>query len=537
MQKKIEELDDVVKGLEGAVGTVKRSLKAQKGVKVNLIQVKSLLQKLSKWDRSNVKVQGNTILATLEGLLATTKKQRAQADLDMTDAESIFGVENVGVLSKKKFAEKAKAEAEKLSAAHAADLATSRESHTQETDDRDADQSFLDAITTQCDTKAKEYEQRSQTRTAELKALDGAIEQVAIGAKKESSNKNLVGFVQLHRSPSFIQLRQVGGEAKRTRAVYELLQEAGKKSAFLRGAAARVLVSADNLTKVRDLIKALLTKLETDKTSEAEQKAYCDKYMTESINSRDAAKLAEETASATIATLTSDIDTLTSDIAALDEAVAANAKGLQEATDLRTEEKADNEKTLEDGKEGKAAIDTALTILEGFYGSTAFVQTSKVKKYSQPVTDRDGKTVDDFTPEDMFEGEYNGAKAESKGIIGMLEVIQTDLQRTIDTVEVAETSAITEYDEFKAAKEADSTAKEADRKAKDETKADKEVELIDQQDSLSEAEADLGISLSKLEELKASCVEGSDSYRVAQAARAKELEQLRDAQKLLEELD
>merc|ERR1712190_716244 len=74
---------------------------------------------------------------------------------------------------------------------------------------------------------------------------------------------------------------------------------------------------------------------------------------------------------------------------------------------------------------GKDAVEFALKTLKEFY-SNAFVQTNK---YVPPDSDREGNTVGDLAPE-VFDSKYHGAQAESKGIVGILEVILSDFERT-----------------------------------------------------------------------------------------------------------
>merc|ERR1719450_2039164 len=65
----------------------------------------------------------------------------------------------------------------------------------EETKDRNADQSFMDELTRDCEEKAGLWDQRSKTRSDELKALADATEELQKGATPNfSANKKLVGF-------------------------------------------------------------------------------------------------------------------------------------------------------------------------------------------------------------------------------------------------------------------------------------------------------------------------------------------------------
>merc|ERR1719506_2020925 len=93
--------------------------------------------------------------------------------------------------------------------------------------------------------------------------------------------------------------------------------------------------------------------------------------------------------------------------------------------------------------EGADSVKLALGILKGFYEGQ-FVQTGK---YTPPNADRDGNTVGDLAPE--FAGDkYGGAQAESKGIVGILEVILSDFERTIKKTTSDEKSASDDFDKF-----------------------------------------------------------------------------------------
>merc|ERR1712066_1164360 len=129
---------------------------------------------------------------------------------------------------------------------------------------------------------------------------------------------------------------------------------------------------------------------------------------------------------ASIAKLTEDIEELTEAVAALDAAMA-------EATKLRQEEKAKNLQTIADAQEAQTAVAQAMTVLKEFYekagDATALLQ-------QQPES-----------PE-IFDSPYKGMQAENGGVIGMLEVIESDFARLESETKAAEASAQKEYDAF-----------------------------------------------------------------------------------------
>merc|ERR1719330_1866462 len=201
-------------------------------------------------------------------------------------------------------------------------------------------------------------------------------------------------------------------------------------------------MQVDHFEKVRGLIKDLIAKLEADATSEADAKSYCDTEMTAATANRDteASNIGEQ--EATIASKESEKVKLGEEISLLSKEIADLHKALNEATELRQEEKADNDRTIKEAADGKIAVEKAISVLETYY-SFAQVENST----SSP--DRDGNTVGDLAPEPSWTGEYKGNQGASKGIIGLLNVILSDFERTGTTVSDQETTAQSAYDTFK----------------------------------------------------------------------------------------
>merc|ERR1712127_258427 len=131
-----------------------------------------------------------------------------------------------------------------------------------------------------------------------------------------------------------------------------------------------------------------------------------------------------ETLHAEIDQLEASIAKLTEDISDLSKAVAELDAAMAKATTLRQEEKEKNEQTIADSAEAQA-----LTVLKEFYAkageATALLQ--------QP---------------EIFDSPYKGMQSENGGVVGMLEVIESDFARLEADTKAAEATAQKEYDTF-----------------------------------------------------------------------------------------
>merc|ERR1712167_326928 len=143
---------------------------------------------------------------------------------------------------------------------------------------------------------------------------------------------------------------------------------------------------------------------------------------------------------------------LTEDITELTDSVAELDAAMSKATNLRYAEKSKNEDTISDSKAAQTAVAQALTVLKEFYAkaaeATAFVQ--------QP---------------EVFDEPYQGMGGDSGGVVGMLEVIESDFARLEADTSSAEATAQKEYETFINDSNVDKTKKTTDIEHKSAKKA------------------------------------------------------------------
>merc|ERR1719343_494049 len=387
---------------------------------------------------------------------------------------------------------------------------------TDTTTTRDSDVAYLKNLMATCEQKATDFESRQQLRAEEIEAIQKAIEILSSDAVKGNAETYLPKLVQKKVS-SFSQLRS-NGQGSAQERVAQYLHEQGQHLNSRVLSALAVHVSDDPFAKVKKMIKDLLVRLMEEANEEAEHKGWCDtelatnektrKEKTDAVESLHAQK---DELEASIAKLTQDIKDLTKAIAELDEAMAKASK-------IRAEEKAENTMTIKDAKEAQTATAQALTVLKEFYekagDATAFVQ-------QQPEAPA------------IFDSPYKGMQAENGGVIGMLEVIESDFARLEADTAAAEATAQKEYDSFMTDSKVDKAAKSKDIEHKTAKKQDQNQALTTKNADLEGTQKELDAALAYFDNLKPSCVDADVSYDKRVERRQAEIESLQEALRIL----
>merc|ERR1712060_390506 len=404
--------------------------------------------------------------------------------------------------------EKATTKAKKLEAkADAeADLAETTET-------RNADQKYLDDLTATCTQKAADFASRQQLRSEELVAIEKAIEIISSSAVSGNADKYLPTLLQAPRSLAM--LRSDLSSAVRSNLV-SYLSEQGKKlnSRVLMALAQRV--QDDPFRKVKKMIKDLIVRLMEEANEEAEHKGWCDTELSTNEQTKKEKTEAVETLHAEIDQLEASIAKLTEDIAELTEAVAALDAAMAKATKLREEEKAKNTQTMADAGQAQTAVAQALTVLNEFYAKAG-----------------DATALLQQTPPAIFDSPYKGMQSEKGGVVGMLEVIESDFARLEADTSAAEATAQKTYDAFMTDSKVDVAAKTTEIEHKTAKKQDQNQALTTKRSDLEGTQKELDAALAYFNKLKPSCVDAGVSYDARVSRRKEEIESLQEALRIL----
>mmetsp|Transcript_126636 Transcript_126636/g.343777 ORF Transcript_126636/g.343777 Transcript_126636/m.343777 type:complete len:262 (+) Transcript_126636:2-787(+) len=249
---------------------------------------------------------------------------------------------------------------------------------------------------------------------------------------------------------------------------------------------------------------------------EAEHKGWCDTELSTNEQTRKTKTQAVETLHAEIDQLQTSTAKLSEEIAEHTKAVAELQKAMAEATELRKTEKEKNEETIKDAQEAQTAVAQALVVLKEFYAKAAEA-TALLQQQPPPI----------------FEKAYTGMGGEAGGVVGMLEVIESDFARLEAETKASEASAQKEYDMFMTDSKVDKEAKTTDIEHKTAKRQDEEQALTVSQADLEGTQKELNAALAYFDKLKPSCVDAGVSYDDRVARRKEEIESLQEALKIL----
>merc|ERR1719387_1598385 len=257
----------------------------------------------------------------------------------------------------------------------------------------------------------------------------------------------------------------------------------------------------DPFTKVKGLISDMIATLEQEAEEDASQKAYCDKEMSETTAKKDELTAESDKLSTKIAQDKAASTKLKEEVATLQKELADMAKAKADADKLRAEEKATYEKNSAEMKLGIEGVKKALSVLKEYYAK------------------------------DDSHGSADGA---GSGIIGLLEVCESDFTKGLTEMTAEEETAAANYEAYCKEDEIAVVQKSQDVKYKTKEAAGLDKNVAELSTDLDTVTDELTAVLKGLDKLKEMCVAKAEPYAERKARRESEIAGLKQALEILE---
>lgn len=258
----------------------------------------------------------------------------------------------------------------------------------------------------------------------------------------------------------------------------------------------------DPFAKVRGLIADMISKLEAEAEKAAGAKAFCDKELGET-NEKHADKQAD------VDKYNTRIDQMTSKSAKLKEEAGFLQKAISKVMQsqammdkIRQEENAEFKKAAGETEKALEGVKLALKVLKEYYGKG-----------------------------DAAHDSGDGAAA---GIIGLLEVCESEFSKTLAELKGEEEAALAAYEAETNENKVEQASKEKSVKHIVKESAELDKAVAEEQSDRAGVEEELDAVVEYLEKIKAQCVAQPDSYAERKKRRDAELAGLKQAVEMLD---
>merc|ERR1719502_59355 len=252
----------------------------------------------------------------------------------------------------------------------------------------------------------------------------------------------------------------------------------------------------------------MIEKLEEEEAKEAAHKAFCDKEMSETKAKKEDKETDLDDLTTKIDKATAKIAKLTEEIATLEEELGAIAKAQQEADKIRMEEKEAWEAAKADYESGIEGVGMALKVLRDYYAEKE---------------------------ESLIQEQHVKATGAATGIIGMLEVIESDFTKSLAEGTAKENMAQEEYEKLTQDNKIATTEKSTAVKYKTKDKKETEEMLIGLKEDKATVEKEYAAVMEYWDKLQGMCIAKPEPYEERKRRREAEIAGLKEALTILEE--
>lgn len=468
------------------------------------------------------------IIETIEDM-----EDKAQATLsDVRKAEMkaahTFAMLKAGTENELRALKKEMAEATQKKQLTSQELAQAEKDMAMEKETIATEGKYLSDLKHECQEKAAAFEIEMNDGKAELAALTKASD--ILNKKFAFAQQNTVQVLFLQTSmktKAHAKARLPGDDTlqgdddDRRMLAMRYLNQLGRKLKSTALVSLAYRAGSDPFAKIKGLLEEMIGKLLQEAAQEADQKAFCDKELGESKASLADKSDKIEVLSARIGKAESSVSTLTEQVSALRGEVFEMDQSSANATRIRQEEKSAYDIAVKEFQESADACNMAISVLREYYeGGDSFIQLKSTTRLRMKAKSRGALNLED-------------SASGGEGIIGMLEVAESDFAKMVAEAKANENLAVDTFSKNAADTRVLKATKLAELKAKESEIKGLQATLDNQAQDKEGVTAELQAVNEYLDRLKPQCETKAPSYEEQKARREQEIEGLKNALSIL----
>lgn len=303
-----------------------------------------------------------------------------------------------------------------------------------------ADTEFLANLEKNCETKKKEWEIIVKTRAEELVALAETIKMLNDDDALDLFKKTLPSAAS-----SLMQL-QSNGMALRHRALAALqkLSSRDGDTAVINMIAFALRGNKIGFDKVIKMIDEMIATLQIEQADDDHKKEYCSVQLDMTEDKKKVLETAVSDREVAIENAKEGIAKLTEEIAALKAGITELDKMVMEATEQRKVENGDFKEKMASNTAAKELLNFAKNRLNKFYNPKLVLKSSAAASFLQISAHAVSLEAPPPPPETF--GPYTKKSEENSGVIAMMDLLITDLDKDMVEAETEEKDAQIDYE-------------------------------------------------------------------------------------------
>merc|ERR1719362_2615190 len=395
-----------------------------------------------------------------------------------------------------------------------------------------ADQEFLANLDKACENKKKEWEVIVKTRAEELVALADTIKMLNDDDALDLFKKTLPSAAS-----SLMQLQSNGMLLRRrtTTIRKRLLSVHGADKATINLISLALKGKKIGFDKVIKMIDDMIATLKVEQADDDHKKEYCNVQLKSTERKKNVLETSVSDFEVAIENAKEGIAKSTEEIAALKAGIKELDKMVLEGTAQRKEENEDFKETMSSNAAAKEVLKFAKKRLNKFYNPKLVEKSTGAASFVQVSTHAQNVEAPPPPPEAF--GAYSKKSEDSMGVIAMMDLLITDLDKDMVEAETEERDAQIDYEVAMTNSAAKRVKDSKSLIEKESIKGDMEAALEMHVQSKEAEQKELTAIMRYMESLHLECDWLLKYFDVRKAARSSEIDALGNSRAILRGAD